>query len=112
MAPNVGENDPGMRTMACIIPSDISPLALAGAHSRELETLALLKDQPGFWSAIQDRVLAAPIPQDWRFQVQQGQPLFRAQQSQRYHRRLPLLGHLWLYRGRPGPGLCFGTART
>ena len=33
--------------MARIIPSDISPLALAGAHSRELETLALLKDQLG-----------------------------------------------------------------
>jgi len=36
-----------MRNMARIIPSDISRLALAGAHSRELETLALLKDQLG-----------------------------------------------------------------
>jgi hypothetical protein len=33
--------------MARIIPSDISPLALAGAHSGELETLALLKAQLG-----------------------------------------------------------------
>lgn len=33
--------------MARIIPSDISPLALAGAHSGELKTLALLKDQLG-----------------------------------------------------------------
>ncbi|SDX21426.1 NERD domain-containing protein [Thiocapsa roseopersicina] len=33
--------------MARIIPSDISPLALAGAHSGEFETLALLKAQLG-----------------------------------------------------------------
>ena len=33
--------------MARIIPSDISPLALAGTHSRELKTLALLKEQLG-----------------------------------------------------------------
>ncbi len=36
-----------MRNMARIIPSDISPLALAGAHSRELKTLALLKEPLG-----------------------------------------------------------------
>ncbi|UHD17853.1 hypothetical protein [Thiocapsa bogorovii] len=33
--------------MARILPSDISPLALAGAHSGELETLALLEAQLG-----------------------------------------------------------------
>jgi hypothetical protein len=47
MDSGVDDNDWSMRNMARIIPSDISPLALAGAHSRELETLAFLKDQLG-----------------------------------------------------------------